>query len=561
MKITLLVNVLLVIMLTWNRTSQAESTKFVQWWDKYSIFGVAYRSKSPNSMQYQDVNKDNVYDDTVVWYPFSLTEALNPTTRSPYKIQRPSATFYGGMIGRYTNASHLLREDGSHIFSNFSQSTVQFFESSVMCTYSTRYTEHTGHIWNCPEKDVGKSKVCWGDMTLMIVGGQNLVTATYEENQDIDVNFSALFIWKKQDFINGGDRVDKITFDETSKLSIDMTGRTSNVEEVRFIVQDGEQLWMSEATAVANETGKTLRKGNYGMEINDFGGNFYIKLVPKNSRWAVYQPMANDKEVNRLTKKLKDFTSSGSAKSDKTYQEDSQRFLQEVNKMEFNSQEANFVEHHFENVQAVGVYTANYQFFRPTNGRLWLAFDNFQLYATGSVPERNAVASTPQGGKISTKTTSKGGISINCGPVEQTVRQCSCDRVDIQGELTVDDAHVGQTADIIVYAIYKDSPESEKGIFYMLDKNHVPHQWDEEPKTLVAFQEGVTLQPKHPVSIYSGSFALDGFLQIFFGYRLPEGTLVISQNSIDTHIFPVLDHKNNEKPYCEAIKEQCSSNP
>lgn len=571
---TILISIPLMTMLGFSQPGQAESVKFVQWWDKYvKEGGPTYRSLRPNSVQHQDVNQDGVYDDAVVWYPLSLKETLNPLPPtgpdSPswhqYRIDRPSAPFYGGMIGRYTNVSHFAEKDKKgnqvYLFDHFGQASVQKSETTRMCSYSTQYPYHTIRGGDCPEKMNGESEVCWGDMTLAPIGGT--MGKAYNQNQNIETNLTGLFIWKKQDFINGGARVEKVIFDETSKLSVDFMEGRIDIEEVRFIVQDGDQLWISEAAAVTDEAGKALRKGIQGMEIDHFKGTFSVKLTPKNSRWAIYNPAPNEEEVNLLVEELKKFIpDQSSAEEEKQHQDRSQKFLREINKIELNPQQASFIEHTFENVQAVGLYGAIYQFSHPKkpSGKdklIWFAFENFQTYAAGLIPERNAIASNTQGESIHTDTTLTGGISVNCGSVEQTVRQCLCDRVDIQGDLTVDNAHVGQRADIIVYAIYKPAPESMEKSFYMLDKNNVVHAWDENPSTLVAFQEGVTLQSKQPVSMYSGSFILPGFLQIFFGYRLSDGTLVVSQESIDTHIFPVVDHPGNEKPYCEAVKEEC----
>jgi len=566
----ILMSIPLMTMLGFSPPSQAESVKFVQWWDKYIKRGGAqFRSILPNSVQYQDVDNDGVYDDAVVWYPFSLVEPLNPLPPSgpdspswlQYRLGRPSAAFYGGMIARYTNVSHLTKKDKKgnqvHIFNSVSQPTIQKSETTRMCSYTTQAAYHTGRNWRCPEEAGEDSELCWGDLTFHINSWTNTMGEMYLKDENIKPNLTAVFIWKKSDFINGGARVDKITFDETSKLSVDFTdGRISNLEEARFVVQDGSQLWMSEAVAVANEAGKDLRKGIQGMEIDQFPGAFSVKLNPQNSRWAVYNPVANEEEVNRLVGEIKKFIPNSSAEVEKQHRENSQNFLKEVNKMEFKSQQATFVEHTFTDVQAVGVYAATYQFSHPKDVT-WLSFENFRAYAAGSIPERTVVAANPQGESVPTSTTLTGGISVNCEAVEQTVRQCLCDRVDIRGELTVDNAHVGQVADVVVYAAYKASPEAVEKTFYMLDKNNVVHEWDTKPSTLLAFQEGVTLQPKQPVAMYSGSFILPGFLQIFFGYRLLDGTLVVSQESIDTNIFPVVDYPENEKPYCQAVKEQC----
>lgn len=102
----------------------AESVKMVQWWDAYlpskevkATYG--YRSAPPYSVQYQDVNRDGVYNDALVWYEFSTQYPLNPHNErgkednsSPnYRLHRPSARFYGGVVARFANVSHITEKD------------------------------------------------------------------------------------------------------------------------------------------------------------------------------------------------------------------------------------------------------------------------------------------------------------------------------------------------------------------------------------------------------------------------------------------------------------------
>ncbi|OQW91948.1 MAG: hypothetical protein BWK78_03135, partial [Thiotrichaceae bacterium IS1] len=274
---------------------QAESFKVVQWWDKYVLQGgPSYRSLKPKSLRYQDLNGDNIYNDSVVWYEFSMTEPLNPRASegdsSPanwqYRIDRPSARFYGGIVGRYTNVSQ-IQVNKEPLFDHFAQASVQKSEGTRICSYSTKYPSNTGRSWPCTDE---LSEFCWGDMTLALTdNGGTPIGEMFQKNKSIEVNFSAVFLWKKEDFINGGANAPQITFDETSKLSVDLARWRKNLGAVRFVVQDGsQQLWMSEAVAVPNETGDAARVGLNNMTVKPFEKGVTLELQPLTSRWATY---------------------------------------------------------------------------------------------------------------------------------------------------------------------------------------------------------------------------------------------------------------------------------
>jgi len=50
------------------------------------------------------------------------------------------------------------------------------------------------------------------------------------------------------------------------------------------------------------------------------------------------------------------------------------------------------------------------------------------------------------------KTEVFGGISVNQSPYQPQVTQYLCDEVTVAGEITIDPTHIGQTADIFVWA-------------------------------------------------------------------------------------------------------------
>ena len=161
---------------------------------------------------------------------------------------------------------------------------------------------------------------------------------------------------------------------------------------------------------------------------------------------------------------------------------------------------------------------------------------------------------------INTSTQFTGGISVNCGPYEQIVTQCVPDKIDIRGHITIDRANIGKRADILVVAAHKPYIEAEDEQFYMLGKEGtVIEQWDRNPANLIAFQENILLEPEQPVHLYTGQLSLPGFIRVFFGYRLQNGTIVYSEKSFDVILNPENTHGSNELPYSKSIKNLCQA--
>jgi hypothetical protein len=551
----------------------AESVRFVHWWDEY----LPHHGKTlpgwyqgNRSIQYQDVNGDGIYNDALIWHGFSLTEPLNPPSETEtgkkfhrYRVDYPSARFYGGLMARFTNVSHITEKDKKGkkipVFDHIQQSTVQPTEGARPCSYFTKSPHNTGRTWT---DEAGKE---WADMTVMVVndGGKCCpISDKFQKQKDAEVNFTAVFLWKKEDFINGGAMVKQITFDETSKISVNVTRFRRNIEEGRFVVQDGSELWISEATAIAqviDDEEEHLSLGIKGMNVENFNRGGLLELNPLNSRWAIYTPLPDQEQVDNLQKALEGMEFKPKKATDaetQSYQKQSDELLEQVNKIDFNSKTATFVEHTFEDVQAVGVYFATYQFAHKTT---MLVFDNFQAYAAGTIPKAKAVA-LKQGQPVNTQTSVSGGISVNCGPYKQIVRQCVPDLVKIQGNLSVESADVGKQADIVAVARHKPDPEysDEPETFYMLgNEGQVIAQWDGNLDNLIAFQEDLSLEAEQAIQIFQGKVPLTGTLQIFFGYRLQDGTVVYNPRSIEAFIYPENTSSRNEMPYSESIKGLC----
>jgi len=86
-------------------------------------------------------------------------------------------------------------------------------------------------------------------------------------------------LWTKADFLNWGDRY-RVTFDDTSRLaSITTRDYWLGYDDVRMIVQDGEQLWISD-----NEQFDIPKKG-----YRPARGRVFL-LYPTKATWARYEP-------------------------------------------------------------------------------------------------------------------------------------------------------------------------------------------------------------------------------------------------------------------------------
>ena len=567
------------------RLIHAESVRFVQWWGEYlphhgKTLPGGYQGK--RSIQYQDVNGDGVYNDALIWYGFGLKEPLNPTSYRDtgkkyhrYRVDYPSARFYGGVVARFTNVSQITKEGKSGkvpFFTGIQQATVQPSEGASPCTYTTKSPHNTGRLWSG-----NRYGIHWGDMTVMIVnkGGDCCpISDKFQKTKQAEVNFTSLFVWKKENFINGGAVVDKITFDNTSKLSVDITRFRKNIEEGRFVVQDGDQFWISEGAVVQDEEGKKLNRGVGGMTVK----NRVVELNPLNSRWAPYTPFYSaepeEEKINILLETLEEMAfnpKKATAEEQQFYHEKSDELLDEINKIEFDPTKATFADHTFEDVQAMGVYFATYPFAHETTQ---LVFDNFQAYATGIIPKAKALAIDTQNlSDVSTDAEFEVGLSVNCGPFEQVITLCSPDKVDFSGQITVEEKDIGQVVDLLLVIGCKQYHEAEyEEIFYMLDSESAFRKWDGNIAKLVAFKKGFPLS-EQSVQVNGGEkmsvlveqtalckgMELPVFLRVFFGYQLQDGKLVYNPQNMDLIITPENTDPNNELPYSESIKGLCSA--
>lgn len=99
--------------------------------------------------------------------------------------------------------------------------------------------------------------------------------------------------------------------------------------------------------------------------------------------------------------------------------------------------------------------------------------------------------------------------------------------MEIVGEIEVDSTHVGQLADIVVVVVWSSLEELENQLFMLNDQGYI-EPWDGNLTSLVAAQQNIRLTSKQDINIYHGLPIVEGFLQLFFGYRLENGLILFN---------------------------------
>ncbi len=147
----------------------------------------------------------------------------------------------------------------------------------------------------------------------------------------------------------------------------------------------------------------------------------------------------------------------------------------------------------------------------------------------------NAIAINSTGEPVNTNTLLMGGSFLNEGEFQPKITMSRFEKITIHARILVDPADVGETAEILVCAAYKPFPKS-KPRFYMIDSQNLIHLWDEEIANLVTLKEVDSLKRVQDVEILTGEFDFMGMLNIYFGYRLENGTIVYNLKTIDVII-------------------------
>jgi hypothetical protein len=111
------------------------------------------------------------------------------------------------------------------------------------------------------------------------------------------------------------------------------------------------------------------------------------------------------------------------------------------------------------------------------------------------------------------------------------------DTVDIQGTINVDLNDVGETVDMVVVA--RQPLIDKKSQWFMLNTEKVFVPWDDfDMTTLEPFikDDSLTLEAVQSVNIFQSSSLPMGIWSMYFGYRLPDGTVVVNSQPIDMTI-------------------------
>ncbi|MDM8566326.1 hypothetical protein QUF74_11850 [Candidatus Halobeggiatoa sp. HSG11] len=119
--------------------------------------------------------------------------------------------------------------------------------------------------------------------------------------------------------------------------------------------------------------------------------------------------------------------------------------------------------------------------------------------------------------------------------VQETELNAS-DSVFIRGIINVASSDVGKAADILVVAIYVPTG-IDTAYFYMVGSDNLPKLWKSgDMADLVTFTRIESLTENLSVNMYGGLLP-PGVLNVYFGYRLDDGTIVYNgSNSIDITI-------------------------
>lgn len=181
-----------------------------------------------------DVDGDgNPANDTVGYHPFSMTDTLSMDAPF-YDTTIGNQKFYGGCTIYHANIGK----------TSFSEDGMNDFEEGV--------------------------------------GFQPRRNWTYfNENYHIFSPFRMYMValWKKADFMNGGDRY-PVSFDENSRLAYLVMRYFMGIDGFRFVVQNGDTFYISE---------KVFRGS--GTPLGDNGGVAHT-IYPAKEKWAEYHPKA-----------------------------------------------------------------------------------------------------------------------------------------------------------------------------------------------------------------------------------------------------------------------------
>ena len=212
-------------------------------YDPFPDVKVNRREKMLTPMAYDVDGDGDTNDDFVAALTFSLTKPLGilDWPKSATFPERYSARFYGGNAWYVSDAkpqnTHYIQEIGINADHNIPW-------------LDTRAEDH-------PLNGAANEKIASSGLRYYFVP-----------------------IWVKKDFLNGGDRY-KVTFDTNSFFgSLCTRGYWEGFDDVRYVVQDGDQLYISDNKQY------NIRKGTWNKE--EPGSIFGFR--PAEATWTEYNP-------------------------------------------------------------------------------------------------------------------------------------------------------------------------------------------------------------------------------------------------------------------------------
>jgi hypothetical protein len=125
-----------------------------------------------------------------------------------------------------------------------------------------------------------------------------------------------------------------------------------------------------------------------------------------------------------------------------------------------------------------------------------------------------------------------GGVSTDGKQFQRQLTITRADSVEVMGRVAPDLRQVNQVVEWVLFAAYR-AVETEPPLYFMVDAQGRVLPWDGEVSQLVAFKESVRLESVQSIRLYRGRFPAKGQLEIQFGYRLVDGTVVLNAQPLE----------------------------
>ncbi|ALG67862.1 hypothetical protein [Beggiatoa leptomitoformis] len=187
-------------------------------------------------------------------------------------------------------------------------------------------------------------------------------------------------------------------------------------------------------------------------------------------------------------------------------------------------------------------------FKQHSNSCVWTDYAFYLLFFIGlsfTFPAQAADTTLPQlegasgldttGESFSPNVIFSGGNAVAGQSYQTTVTQSLNAVADVKATIQVDPTHIGEKADIFVFAVTTLSVSTDV-YYFMLGEGLYIDLWDQYTNTIVPFIPNVTLTATQSLSLYQGKFFYPGKLDIYFGYRLLDGTFIYNYQPISITI-------------------------